>query len=126
MFHDLLFELPPELLIAFAADTEKLHLFALVHLRKRMFARQANDGRVEWTAKAALTGADQQEMYLIPPRASEERRRAGGTRCRGGNVGDHGFHLVGIWPRCLSRALRAAQLGSSHHLHGFGDLLRRL
>ena len=35
-------------------------------------------------------------------------------------------HALGIGARGLGRRLRAAQLGGRDHLHGLGDLLRRL
>ncbi len=42
-FHDLLLKIAAQLLIAFAADTEELDLFALVDQRKRALTRQPHD-----------------------------------------------------------------------------------
>jgi hypothetical protein len=41
-------------------------------------------------------------------------------------IGQHRLHALGIGTRRLGLRLRAAQLGSRDHLHGLGDLLRRL
>ena len=105
---------------------KNLDLFALVDQRQRALAGQAHDRGVEGAGQAALAGADQQQMHLILAGAGQQRRRAGRTRRRGGDVGDHRVHLLGVGPRRFGGGLRAAQLGRRDHLHGLGDLLRRL
>ena len=45
---------------------------------------------------------------------------------RRGDIAQHLVHALGIGPRRLRRGLRAAQLRGRDHLHGLGDLLRRL
>src|SRR5262249_13166024 len=56
----------------------------------------------------------------------EEPGRRAEVADRGGDVAEHLAHVVGIGPRRLGLRLGAPQLGGRHHLHGLGDLLRRL
>ena len=126
MLDDLLVEGAAQLLVALAADAEELDFFALVDQRQRALAGQTHDRGVEGAGQAALAGADQQQMHLILAGAGQQRRRAGRTRGSGGDVGDHRVHLFGVGPRRFGGGLRAAQLGGRDHLHGLGDLLRRL
>jgi hypothetical protein len=65
-------------------------------------------------------------MDLILAGTGQQHRRAGRTCRRRRNVGNHRIHLLGIGPRRFGRALGAAQFGRRNHLHGLGDLLRRL
>jgi hypothetical protein len=65
-------------------------------------------------------------MHLILAGAGQQHRGAGRARRGGCNVGDHRVHLFRIGPRRFGGILRAAQLGGRDHLHGLGDLLRRL
>ena len=126
MFDDLLVELAAELLVALAADAEELDLFALGDQRQRALARQTHDRGVEGARQAALAGADQQQMHLILAGTGQQRRRAGRTRGSGRDVGDHRVHFFRVGPRRFGGGLRTAQLGGRDHLHGLGDLLRRL
>src|SRR5258708_33621961 len=41
-------------------------------------------------------------------------------------MAEHSIHSLRIGPRRLGGDLRSAQLRGRHHLHGLGDLLRRL
>ncbi len=123
---DLLVEGAAELLVALAADAEEFHFLALRDQRLRMFARKTHDRRIERAAQAAFAGADQKQMDLILAGAGKQCRRAGRACRGGGDVGDHRIHLFGIGPRRLGRGLGTAQSGGRDHLHGLGDLLRRL
>ena len=67
-----------------------------------------------------------EEMHLILAGADHQRRAALAALQRRGEVGEHGLHARGVRPRRFSRALRAPELRRRHHLHGLGDLLRRL
>jgi hypothetical protein len=60
----------------------------------------------------------------LPVPASSAGRRAN-PRPRG-DVAEHRVHALGIGPRGFGGGLRAAQLRRRDHLHGLGDLLRRL
>jgi len=91
-----------------------------------MLARQTHNGGVEWAAEAALAGADQKQVHLVPTRSGHERRRAGRARGCARNIGDHRGHLVRKGTGGFGRMLRAPQLRGRDHLHGLGDLLRRL
>ena len=74
---DLLVEQAAELLIALAADAEEFHFLALRHQRLRALAREAHDRGVESAGQAALAGADQQQVNLVPAgagRAAPARR----------------------------------------------------
>ena len=126
MLDDLLVEVAAELLVALAADAEDLDLFALADQRQRALAGQTHDRRIEGAGQSALAGAHQQQMHLILAGTGQQRRRTGRTRGRGRDVGDHRVHLFGVGPRRFGGGLRAAQLGGRDHLHGLGDLLRRL
>ena len=126
MLDDLLLEGAAQLLVALAADAEEFDLLALGHQRQRALAGETHDRGIEGAGQAALAGADQQQMHLVLAGAGQQRRRAGRTRSGSGDVGDHRVHLLGIGPRRFGGGLRAAQLGGRDHLHGLGDLLRRL
>ena len=126
VFDDLLVEVAAQLLVALAADAEELDLFALVHQRLRALAGEAHDRGIECAAQTAFAGADQEQMHLILAGAGQQRRRAGRAGGGAGDVGDHRVHLFGVGPRRFGGALRAAQLRGRDHLHGLGDLLRRL
>ena len=126
MLDDLLVELAAELLVALAADAEEFHFLALVHQGQSALAGEAHDRRVEGARQAALAGADQQQVNLIAAGAGQQRRRAGRTGGGAGDVGDHRDHFVGIGTCSFRGGLRAAQLRGRDHLHGLGDLLRRL
>ena len=126
MLDDLLLEQAAELLVALAADAEEFHFLALRDQRLGALARQAHDRGVESAGQAALAGADQQQVNLVPAGAGEQRRRTGRACGGAGDIGDHRAHLVGIGARRLGRLLGAAQSRRGDHLHGLGDLLRRL
>ena len=97
----------------------------LISACARSRARRTIDG-IERAAQAAFAGADQQQMHLILAGAGQQRRRAGRTGRGGRDVGDHRVHFFGVGPRRFGGGLRAAQLRGRDHLHGLGDLLRRL
>ena len=61
-----------------------------------------------------------------PSGAGQQRRRAGRACDRRRDIGDDRIHLFGEGPRRFGGGLRAAQLSRRDHLHGLGDLLRRL
>jgi hypothetical protein len=119
-------ELPPQHLVALAPDAEELDLLALRDERVGALAREPHDRRVEGAAQAALGGAHQQEMHAVAAGAAQQRRRGIAARHGGGDMAEHLVHALRIGPSGFGRHLRAAQLGGRHHLHGLGDLLRRL
>ena len=123
---DLLRILAAELIGALAADAEDLDGLALADQRVDLLTRQANDRRVERAAQAALGGADHQQMDLILAGAGQQLRRGIDVGHRAGDVAEHLLHALRIGPRGLGRGLCAAQLRRRDHLHGLGDLLRRL
>ncbi len=125
-FDDLFAELPPQLIVALATDAEELDLFAFSGQRQRALARQPHDGGVERTAQPALGRTYDQKMHLIAAAAGEQLRRRAQISHRSGDVAEHLAHMFRIGPRRFRHRLRAAQLGRRHHLHRFGDLLRRL
>src|SRR6185369_16628864 len=107
---DVLLEGAAELLVALAADAENLDLFALVEQRQRTLARQTHDRGIEGSGQATFAGADQQEMYLVPAGAGQQRRGTGRT-CRGRrDIRNHRVHFLGVGPRRFSSGLRTAQL----------------
>jgi len=65
-------------------------------------------------------------MHLIVAGTGQQHRRPG--RAGGGarNIGNDRVHFFRIRARGFSGVLGAAQLRGCDHLHGFGDLLRRL
>ena len=65
MLDNLLLVLPPQLLVALAADTEELDLLALGAKRRGAFAGKPHDGGIERPAQAALGGADQKQMHFV-------------------------------------------------------------
>ena len=65
-------------------------------------------------ASASWPGAGQEPRALRPDRDAARE------------VGEQGRHALGEGARGLGRHLGAAQLGGRDHLHGLGDLLRRL
>ena len=89
-------------------------------------AREPHDRRVERAAQAALGGADHQQMHLVLAGAGQQPRRRIDVGDGRGDVAQHLLHALGIGPRGFGRRLRAAQLRRRDHLHGLGDLLRRL
>ncbi len=123
---DLLLVEATQLLVALAADAEELDLLAFRHQRIGPLAREPHDRRVERAAQSALGGADHEQMHAVAAGAGEQPRRRVEVADRGGDVAEHLVHALGIGPRRLGRRLRAPQLRGRDHLHGLGDLLRRL
>src|SRR5262249_28741379 len=123
---DLFFERPFDLVVTFAANAEKLHLFALCDQRRRALARKPHDRRVERAAQAALAGADEQEMDLVLAGSGQQLGRGGDVGNRFSDLAENPSHALRIRPRRFGRALRTPEFRCGDHLHGFGDLLRRL
>ena len=122
---DLLVVEAAELVVALAADAEELDLLALgrsAHWRARA---QPHDRRVErpHRPRSAVQTTSRCTWSLPVPAAAAARRR--GRRrprrcCRAPSpCARHRDAPPG-------RRLRAPQLRGRHHLHGLGDLLRRL
>jgi hypothetical protein len=65
-------------------------------------------------------------MHAVGAGAAQQRRRRFEPRHGGRDMAEHAVHALRIGPRRLGGDLRAAQLRGRHHLHGLGDLLRRL
>ena len=84
----------------------------MAELKAPQRPRSAVQTTSRWTG--VLAGADHQ------------RRAAVAALERGGEIGEHRLHARGVGPRRLGRRLRAPELRRGHHLHGLGDLLRRL
>ncbi len=125
-FDDLRGVEPAQLIVALAADAEELDLLALGHQRIRALAREPHDRGVERAAQAALGGADQKQMHVVAAGAAQQPRRGVEAADRRGDIAEHLVHAGSIGTRRLGRRLRAAQLRGRDHLHGLGDLLRRL
>ncbi len=126
LIDDRLFMGAPELVVALLADAENLDRLALLRERVGAIARQAHDRSVESAAKPALAGADHEQVRLARAAAGKQRRRLRALRDPAGEIGEHQLDFLGVGTRRLDRALRAAQLRHGDHLHGLGDLLRRL
>ena len=78
-------------------------------------------------AQAALARADDEQLHV--GRAGAAQAAAALPDCSviaGGDVTEHPLHALGVGTRRLGRRLGAAKLGRRDHLHGLGDLLRRL
>ena len=125
-FEDLLGVEPAKRVKALLADAEDLDVLALGQEPRRMVAGKPGDRRIEGAAQPALGGADDEEMGLVPPGPGEQPRRVVLALHRSGEVRQHRVHPRRIGARRLGRGLRAAQLRRRDHLHGLGDLLRRL
>ena len=67
-----------------------------------------------------------QQVNAVGTGAGQKARRFGPDGDAGPEVAEHHGHALRIGTRGFRRALRAAQLRGGHHLHGLGDLLRRL
>ncbi len=115
-----------QLVEALLADAEEFHLLAVGDQAPRVVAGQAHDGGVEGAAQAALGGADHEQMNVVAPGSHHQRRAALASLERRRQIGQHPFHALGIGAGGFGGALRAPELRRRHHLHGLGDLLRRL
>src|SRR5215831_679423 len=115
-----------KLFVALAAHAEELDLLAFRYERIRSLARKAHDRRVERSAQAALGGAYQQKMRPFLTSYGQKWRRCAEVADPGSDITEHLYHLMGIGARGLGRSLGAPQLRCRDHLHGLGDLLRRL
>src|SRR3990170_1497327 len=123
---DLLFVLAAELLEPLAADAQELDLLALAAEHIGALAGKPHDRRVERAAQPALAGAHEQEVHLLAAGSGQEPGSRRHVRHRRRDVAEHALHALGIGARGLGGRLRASELGGRHHLHGLGDLLRRL
>ena len=110
--------------------TKAMQLVAASKLRRAQAAAEAARPYAERMEKVlgniASTVADINSAPRLLAGAGEQPRgaRIAADRCR--DVAEHLFHALGVRPRGLGRHLRAPQLGRRDHLHGLGDLLRRL
>src|ERR1051326_2213177 len=123
---DLLGKLPAQLVITLAADAEELDLLAISRKRGGALAGGAHDRGIERAAQAALGGADQKHMDVVAAAAPQKPRCGLQAADAGGDVAQNLLHAGRIGPRRFGRRLGAAQLRRRDHLHGLGDLLRRL
>src|SRR4051812_2047885 len=108
------------------ADADDLDVLALSDEAVRVIAGKARDRGVEGAAQAPLRRADDEKVPAVLARAGEEARRFRPRRDAAGEIAEHLGHALRIGPRRLGRALGPAQLRRRDHLHGLGDLLRRL
>src|SRR6187401_257592 len=115
-----------QLVVAFSPYAKNLDLFALIDQRIHLFAGQPHDRRVERPAKATFRGADHQQMHSVGAGAGQQFRRRIAAGHRRGNRAQHFPHALGERTRRFRCSLCTAQLGRRNHLHGLGDLLRRL
>jgi hypothetical protein len=123
---DLPRELAAQLVEALAADAEDLDLLTLADQRVGVLAREPHDRGIERPAQAALGGADYQQMHAVAAGAGEQPGRGIAAFDRRGDRAEHLAHALGVRARGFGRRLGAAQLARRDHLHGLGDLLRRL
>src|SRR3979411_883975 len=103
MLDDLLLVEAAELLVALAADAEKLDLLALGHQRIRALAREPDDCRIERATQAPLGGADQEQMHLLAAGSKQQPRRRAEVADRSGDAAEDLAHALGIGtrgPRC--------------------------
>ena len=112
--------------VALLADADDLDRPALGHQPVGVVAGQARDRGVERTAETTLGGADDQQMNTVGTGTGEQTRRFRSDGEAGREIAEHRGHALRIGTRGFRCALRAAQLRGGHHLHGLGDLLRRL
>jgi len=110
---------------ALAADRHDLDRLAGRYQLVGVGTRKLGDVRVEPAAQPALGRHDDEQVDLIAPRTDKQRGCAVLGR-RLVEVGQHRIHTPSVGTRRLGGLLRTAQLGSGHHLHGLGDLARRL
>ncbi len=122
---DLLGELALQQVVALLADADDLHRLAGGDQRLRAITRETRDRRVERAAQATFGGEDDEQVHVVLARAGEKRRSAGARDARG-DARQHRAHALGIGTGRLGRRLGAAELRRRDHLHGLGDLLRRL
>ena len=118
-------EIAAQLVAALAADRQHLDRLALGQQRADGAARLAHDRAVEGAAQAAVGGGDDHRCTSSLPVPASSLGPVPPLK-RGAERGQHALHALGIGPGRLGLLLRAAQLGRGHHLHGRGDLLRRL
>jgi hypothetical protein len=123
---DLLGELATQDVVALLADADDLDRLALGHEPVGMVAGQTRDGGVERAAQTALGGAHDQQVNPVGPGAGQKTRRLRAHGDAGREIAEHHGHALRIGTGGLRRGLRPAQLRGGHHLHGLGDLLRRL
>ena len=76
-------------------------------------------------AEAAFGGHDDEQMHIVFPGPDQQ---AGGVLLIGApvQVGEQAIHAFRKRTRGRRRLLGPAQFGGGHHLHGLGDLARRL
>ena len=117
---------PLQNVVALLADGEDLDRLAVGEKLVGMLAGELGDLRVEAAAQAALGGANDEQMDLVPAGAGEQGRRVIAPRHGGGEIGEHRGHALRIGARGDRCFLGAAQFRRRHHLHGLGDLARRL
>ena len=118
-------EVAAQLVAALAADRQDLDRLALGQQRTDGAARLAHDRAVEAAAQAAVGGGDDQQMDLVGAGAGQQP--GPGAALEAGAQRRHDVvHGLGIGAGRHGLLLGAPQLGRGHHLHGLGDLLRRL
>ena len=115
-----------QLVAALAADAEDLHRLAVAQQRLDRLPRKAHDIGVEAAAQPAIRRRHDHQMILLAAGADQQFRRAGIVLLAARKARDHRTHLFRIGTRGFRCLLRPAQLGGRHHLHGLGDLARRL
>src|SRR6185295_6771130 len=110
---------------ALATDGKDFHGLAGGHQPLRVLARQLGDIRVEAAAQPTLGGHHDQQMHIVLAGPDQETGRVFlvGAPIE---VGEQAVHALRIGTRGRRRLLGPAQLGGGHHLHGLGDLARRL
>ena len=126
VFENLLLAQTAKLFVALASHAEEPHLLALARQYICALARKPHDRRVERAAQPALRRAHQQEMHAVASRSNQQSRRRAKIADRGRDIAENLHHLLGIGTRGLGHGLRAPQFRGRDHLHGLGDLLRRL
>ncbi len=111
---------------ALAADAEDLDLLALRQKRLDALACEARDIGIERAGEAPLGRHHDKEMGVLLAGADEKRRGAFLRAEPGVQIGKNGVHPLGIGARGDRRLLGAPQFCRRNHLHGLGDLPRRL
>ena len=108
-----------------APDHQQLDRLALAAKAHDLVAGLAGDGTVKAATQAAISGHYHQKMGVVLA-VTDQKLRCGCRVCLAGKRIDDLLHAVGVGTPLFGGVLSTAQLCRRDHLHGRGDLLRRL
>src|SRR3954468_21879604 len=87
--------LPAKLIPALTADAKDLDGLAICGQRIDLLAGETNDRRIKGAAKAALGGANHQQMHLVCTCSGKKLRSARHISDRSCDVAEHLAHTLG-------------------------------